>query len=256
MNGAAGNTGCVAAFFDVDGTLVAGPSLERRFFRLLRYRRAIPAGNYLRWLAEAVRLAPRGIEAMRHANKKYLRGVAVGGAGEGGLKPAPTFLQEAVERVAGHALQGHAIVLVSGTLEPLAQEAARALEEQLAGRGIVAAIGVCATRLEVAGERWTGRVIGEAMYGETKARAVRRLAAKMQLDLTRCYAYGDSLSDRWLLAAVGRPVAVNPAAELARMARQWDWPALHWKKKEPPQRHRDTGEFEEARKQIAAEGQS
>jgi hypothetical protein len=52
-------SGRVAAFFDLDGTLVALPSLERRFFRMLRYRRAIAAKNYWRWLAEAVRLAPR-----------------------------------------------------------------------------------------------------------------------------------------------------------------------------------------------------
>jgi len=50
-------SGGVAAFFDLDGTLLALPSLERRFFRMLRYRRAIAAKNYLLWLAEAVRLA-------------------------------------------------------------------------------------------------------------------------------------------------------------------------------------------------------
>src|SRR4029077_4818016 len=44
----------VAAFFDLDGTLTPGPSLEKRFFRRLRYRKLIGRANYLRWIWEAV----------------------------------------------------------------------------------------------------------------------------------------------------------------------------------------------------------
>src|SRR6202043_3484906 len=67
----------VAAFFDIDGTLLAPPSLERQFFAGLRQQRAIPLRNYLLWLAQAFRLMPQGLEAMRHANKMYLRGVSI-----------------------------------------------------------------------------------------------------------------------------------------------------------------------------------
>src|SRR5260370_42188624 len=73
--------GRVAAFFDLDGTLIGGPSLERRFVGELRYRRAIPLRNYFLWLGRAALLAPRGMQMMRHANKVDLRG---GHAGEGG----------------------------------------------------------------------------------------------------------------------------------------------------------------------------
>jgi len=59
----------IAAFFDLDGTLVALPSLERRFFRILRYRKAISERNYFLWLREAMRLVPRGISAILQANK-------------------------------------------------------------------------------------------------------------------------------------------------------------------------------------------
>ena len=44
------------AFFDVDGTLLAKPSLERRFFRTLRWQGKIPVANYLGWITEAIRL--------------------------------------------------------------------------------------------------------------------------------------------------------------------------------------------------------
>jgi phosphoserine phosphatase len=128
-------------------------------------------------------------------------------------------------------------VLVSGTIEPLARGAARAMEAELAGRGIAVTIRICATKLEEMSGKWTGQILGEAMFGKAKARAAKRLAEEKQLDLTRCYAYGDSVHDRWLLAAVGRSTAVNPSSALARVARKHNWTVLRWnKEKELTQR--------------------
>jgi phosphoserine phosphatase len=252
----------IAAFFDLDGTLTPLPSLEQRFIRTLRYRREISAKNYLSWLKEAVRLMPRGIDTVVQANKMYLKGVKSFAESDGENRgdssghtnghqaegqasahsslvpprnarhnprlPVPHFFAEGVKRVAWHAKRGHAIVLVSGTLEPLASAAAFALVLRLAVSGVTSSIGVCATRLEEAEGMWTGRVVGEAMFGEAKERAVETCAEEMQLDLSQCYAYGNSANDRWLLAAVGKPAAVNPSRKLARIAREQGWPVLHW----------------------------
>jgi len=269
-------SGRVAAFFDLDGTLVALPSLEKRFFRMLRYRRAIRAKNYFSWLREAMRLMPRGISAILQANKMYLRGVQICdecGEGDGDVSswhkdghqaegqasapprrnlrlPVPAFFSQAIERVAWHAKQGHEIVLISGTLERLARGAARVMGAELAARGIKVTIRVFATRLEEIDGRWTGRVLGEAMFGEAKARAAKRLAEEMRLDLERCYAYGDSLNDRWLMAAVGRPAAVNPSKDFADVARTRGWPVLNWEGKERRrQRRRGHGEVAERKEQ-------
>ena len=254
MNNGAKSCERIAAFFDVDGTLLPLPSLERRFFRVLQYRRAISVKNYWTWLKEAVRLMPRGIKQVVHANKMYLRGVHSldesdgesrsdssaheSGHQEGGQAwspprrnprlPVPHFFPEGLERVAWHARREHAIVLVSGTLEPLANAAAQILEAELKAHGIAANIRACATKLEQVNDHWTGRILGEAMFGEAKARAVKKLAEEMRLDLSQCYGYGDGTNDRWLLAAVGKPAAVNPSRQLARIAHARDWPTLHW----------------------------
>jgi phosphoserine phosphatase len=240
----------------LDGTLVALPSLEWRLFRTLRYQQLVGAKNYFFWLKEALRLLPRGISAIVQANKMYLRGVNIfdeSDEGEGSFSsshksghqaqgqasspprrnpqmPVPGFFSQAIERVAWHARQRHEIVLVSGTLEPLALGAARILEAELAARGIAGAIRVYATRLEERDGTWTGRVLGEAMFGEAKARAAKRLAGELRLHLTRCYAYGDSLHDRWLLEAVGKPATVNPSNDLAEIARMRGWALLRWNK--------------------------
>lgn len=242
------------AFFDLDGTLTPLPSLERRFFRALRYRRAIPARNYSAWLKEAARLLPRGITTVMQANKMYLKDVPIldqcGGEntsrsfmhshqGEGQASvppkgnprlPVPRFFPEALQRMEWHTRQGHPIVLVSGTLEPLAKAVACVLQSHLECGGIVAKICVCATKLEGANGRWTGKIVGDAMFGEGKARAVKMLAEKMQVDLAQSWAYGDGANDRWLLEAVGKPVAVNPSRRLLRIAKKRDWPVLQWYK--------------------------
>jgi HAD superfamily hydrolase (TIGR01490 family) len=237
-------SGRVAAFFDLDGTLIARPSLERRFFAELRCRRAIPVGNYFLWLAQAAWLAPRGIQMMRNANKMYLRGVRTrnngfpsdggqlpGKTSEQGRMTVPRFFQDGVDQVAWHAQQGHSIVLVSGTLAPLAQQMAFVLVVRLAVRGIAASVAVCATRLEENDGRWTGRIVGDAMFGEAKARAVRELARKKGLSLAHCYAYGDCINDRSMLEAVGRPSVVNPSGGMERLAGQRGWRVLAWAEK-------------------------
>jgi HAD superfamily hydrolase (TIGR01490 family) len=217
--------GGVAAFFDLDGTLVPLPSLEKRFFAMLQYRRLIGIRNYLLWLREAVRLLPQGMNQIMHANKMYLRGVSVN---ERDLLKGPSFYPEAIEHLAWHAERGHLIVLVSGTLEPLAERAARGLEAELGERRLPTKIRVCATRLEEKNEKWTGRILGEATFGEAKARAIRRIAAEENVDLQRCFAYGDSLSDKWMLDVVGKAAAVNPSSDLARIARRNEWAVLRW----------------------------
>ena len=65
----------IAAFFDIDGTLVPDPPLETRMFQQLRRGGEIPPMNYARWGAEAARLLPRGLTAIAQGNKRYLHGL-------------------------------------------------------------------------------------------------------------------------------------------------------------------------------------
>ncbi|HEX8837901.1 MAG TPA: HAD-IB family hydrolase [Candidatus Acidoferrum sp.] len=242
----------VAVFFDLDGTLLPLPTLEQRFFRTLRYRNEIPLTNYFLWCWEAVALLPRGISQVMHGNKMYLRDVhglvEIGAENRTGSSvpksghdeegrasmpprqnsrwPVPRFFENSVERVVWHAIQGHAMVIVSGTLEPLAKAAARAMETELATRGIGAGIRVCATKMEEKDGKWTGRILGEPMFGKAKARAILTLAAERSFDLSKSWAYGDSAQDLYMLASVGKPAAVNPTPKLSQIARKRGWPIL------------------------------
>jgi phosphoserine phosphatase len=216
----------IAAWFDLDGTLLPEPSLEQRFFNALRRSGAIPFVNYLLWAVESLRLLPSGRLAFRYANKRYLAGLNTDLAFE--LFDSLTFFEGAIARVAWHARHFHQIVLLSGTLQPLAQLAAAALQCELQARGLAISPHVVATRLAEAHGHWTGRRASEAIYGAAKANEVVSLAQKQQWDLRQCHAYGNSPLDRDFLRAVGHGHAVNPGRKLAAIAQDQDWPIWRW----------------------------
>ncbi len=235
----------VAAFFDLDGTLLGPPSLERRFLRYLHWRGALTAGSGARWFGRFLRQIGRGRShrgapagsawlAATAGNKAHLAGIRAAAvedfSGVLGRRPL-AFFPHALERLEWHAAQRHRIFLVSGTLAPLAKAAVRQLPFPAV---------LCATQLEEIAGRWTGELAGEAVCGPVKARVLERLAAIYRLDLGSSYAYGDAWNDRWMLERVGRPAAVNPSARLARLARRRGWPVLAWREAGSPPRHTGT----------------
>jgi phosphoserine phosphatase len=57
---------------------------------------------------------------------------------------------------------------------------------------------------------------------------MRELAVAEGIDLAASYAYSDSESDLPMLRVVGNPVAVNPDAELRRVARDEGWEIMRF----------------------------
>jgi phosphoserine phosphatase len=73
----------------------------------------------------------------------------------------------------------------------------------------------------------TGALVEPRIGGEFDPRRLRELARRHTIDLERSSAYGARNGDAVLLAAVGFPCAIEPDRELARIARDLDWPIVH-----------------------------
>ena len=86
------------------------------------------------------------------------------------------------------------------------------------------------TRSEIKDGVYTGRPDGPFTYRSGKAEAIRIVAEEHGIDLSASYAYSDSESDLPMLQAVGHPVAVNPDAELERVARDNGWRIMRFDK--------------------------
>lgn len=144
-----------AAFFDLDGTLLAPPSLEQRFIRYLIERGKLGPLNGCRWLAEfLLRIGSDRMEATE-GNKKYLKDLPFRLAEEwiasSEFDSLPLF-SEGLHQLTWHAARGHKIFLLSGSLGPLV----RAIATRLPVPSEV--ITVSATELESCDGRWTGYI--------------------------------------------------------------------------------------------------
>lgn len=214
------------AVFDLDGTLIGGASCERRFASWLLRHGVIGPRQMLLW---AGFLASAWSRHGRHVPKKdkcYVAGLEVARvealAGRFVDEELVARLDAAVvEEVNRHRARGDTLVLLSGTLQPLADALAARL-------GMARAIGSLAP---AHGARYAFGPPLRHPFGEEKLALVEKLCANEGLALHAVVAYGDSFHDRALLERVGTPVAVEPDGRLTRLAEARRWRVL---------RHRST----------------
>jgi HAD superfamily hydrolase (TIGR01490 family) len=131
----------------------------------------------------------------------------------------PRIFQEAKDVIKKHKEDGYEIVLLSGTIDPIAERLGKAL-----------GIDICmANRLWHKNGKYTGEVEEEFVYAQGKVDLAKKLAIRYDLDLSNSYAYGDHLSDIPLLELVSNPIAVNPDKKLRIEAKKRNWPIFDWK---------------------------
>jgi HAD superfamily phosphoserine phosphatase-like hydrolase len=209
------------AIFDIDGTLLTGPSTERRFYReLLRTGNQGPR-QILAAAAFACTRWPRYGRDVFKKNKAYLAWLTrdkVARLARDWVERELTddWFAPAVGRLRGHQERGDRVLLLSGTPEFLARAiAARlAVDEYIGSR--------CATR----GDRFDWRAPLWHPFGEEKRRLAQDYCARVGIAASQVTAYGDSGHDIALLDWCGQAVAVRPEPRLLAAARQRNWEIL------------------------------
>ena len=127
----------------------------------------------------------------------------------------PTVYAEAVALIEQHHAAGRDVVIVSASSSEIVEPIA----------AVLGADHVIASRMAVTGGRYTGEIDFYA-YGENKAIGIRALAEREGYDLSRSFAYSDSITDAPMLGVVGHAFAVNPDRTLRRLAEQEGWGVL------------------------------
>lgn len=211
-----------AAFFDVDNTMMIGASIFH-FAKGMASRDFFSWRDLLAFTARQTRLRVGGehtsdLHSTRESALAFVTGKDVGEIVALGEEIYDEEMSDRIWRgtealARMHLDAGQRVWLVTATPVELARIIANRLE-------LTGALGTVAESVDGV---YTGRIVGDVLHGEAKAAAVRSLAARAGLDLTRCSAYSDSINDLPMLSLVGRAVAVNPDSALRAEAKRRNW---------------------------------
>ncbi|UXA11838.1 HAD-IB family hydrolase [Mycobacterium sp. SMC-8] len=215
----------IGAFFDLDGTLVAGFTGVVMTQDRLR-RRQMSVGEFIGMVQAGLnhQLGRSEFEDLIGKGARMLRGNSVDDIDELAER---LFVQKIVSRiypemreiVRAHMARGHTVVLSSSALTVQVEPVARFL-------GID---NVLSNKFETDDDGLiTGEVQRPIIWGPGKARAVQEFAAANGIDLSKSYFYADGDEDVALMYLVGNPRPTNPAGKLAAVAAKRGWPILRF----------------------------
>ncbi len=211
-----------AAFFDLDKTVIARPSVSA-YGRTLYSKGFISRRLLLRAAMQQLLFLQFGanhekLEKIRKNLMSIIKGWdrdRMEALVREGLTQVigPIIYAEARELFREHRAHGRKVVIISSSPEEIVKPLAEFLEVDEA----------IATRACVDDNRkYTGELEFYA-YGPAKVAAIREMAERDNIDLDASFAYSDSHTDVPMLESVGNPVAVNPDKELRTIALERGW---------------------------------
>ena len=217
----------IAAFFDVDGTLLKSTIVHCYFWMrsahdpfLLKQLRLVG------FLPKVVYYLILDSISRTRFNQVFYRNYRGKNAAE--IKALstemfetylrPKIFAEAVSQIQQHKQQGTVVVLVTGSLDFIVQPIAHYFNVDA----------VLAPQLHEKDGVFTGELTTAPLIAAEKATAVRKFADQHEISLEESYAYGDSRSDLPMLECVGNPVVVNPGKALREKALASGWEMHEW----------------------------
>jgi len=215
----------VGAFFDLDGTLVAGYTAAAQTRDRVR-RRDLRMAEFLTIVQLAVqfRLGRRAFETLIEGSAHTIKGRRARDVDEMGERifrqsVADLIYPEMRELVRAHQRRDHTVVLSSSALTNQVAPVARYLgiEHIVCNRLVADDQGIV-----------TGEIEQPVVWGPTKASGVQEFAAGHQVDLGLSYFYADGDEDLSLMYLVGHPRPTNPGSMLTKVAVRRGWPIMRF----------------------------
>ncbi|AOZ73172.1 hypothetical protein BK816_07585 [Boudabousia tangfeifanii] len=221
----------VAAFFDIDETLIRGASAfhvakelyKRNFFG----KRDIAFAAWHSFLYRLLGEDRKRIDRVINRALNVMAGHSAAELDEIGANLYEKIFSHRVfpgtkEILQKHLDQGHEVWLISAT--PV--QVSNLLAEKMGATGALGTV----VKIDEQG-RFLPELDGQIMHLKGKAQAAVRLSKKRGLNLPESYAYGDSINDLPLLQTVGHPSAINPEPLLRIVALEKDWPIHNFRKR-------------------------
>jgi putative phosphoserine phosphatase/1-acylglycerol-3-phosphate O-acyltransferase len=215
----------IGAFFDLDGTLVAGFTGVLMTQDRLR-RRQMNVGEFIGMVQAGLnhQLGRSEFEDLIGKGARMLNGSSLSDLEELGERLFVQYVEQRIypemrDMVRAHQARGHTVVLSSSALtvqvEPVA--AFLGIDNILSNKFEADENGLI-----------TGEVKRPIIWGPGKARAVQTFAAENGVDLAKSYFYADGDEDVALMYLVGNPRPTNPGGKMQAVAMKRGWPVLRF----------------------------
>jgi HAD superfamily hydrolase (TIGR01490 family) len=216
----------VAAFFDLDGTIIKS-HIERNFGFHLLMKKKITYKRFSSILFNEFKLNFDQKDKNIEIHKKIIFNLI-----ENIDKPTfqvefSMFYNEKLrDRVYPEVFRlvrkfknsGIKVYIISSVIDPIVKEFSKNIN----------ADGYIATKLEEKNKCYTGKITDKIYLGKDKAKEIKELAGKEKISLKDSYAFGDYSQDSYILELVGKPIAVNPDKELMDIAIKRNWKIENW----------------------------
>ena len=203
-----------AAFFDIDGTIYREGLITEVFKKMVTHEiveqkrwhdEVKPAymawdrrqGDYDTYLMRMTDIFKQTVVGISSEHINFIARKVIEQKGERVYQ----FTRREIER---HRKEGRKIIAISGSPDALVREMAEKYRFD-DWRGSV-------YKTDERG-LYTGEIV-PMWDAQSKLKALNELVCRYDLDLGRCWAYGDTNGDFTMLGAVGHPTAINPTREL------------------------------------------
>lgn len=214
-----------AAFFDLDGTLIADNSAmlwarhERRHDNIGRGQLWRAGLWSLLYHLSLIDIESAYTEATRHYRGELFDELSRRTERWFAAEVAGRLRLQARATMAEHRRRGHPLVLLtsSSCFEAIVATRSWHLDHWIANRFPTSRAG-----------RLDGTYETPLCYGPGKVLLAERWAGEHDVSLDESYFYTDSYSDRPMLKRVGRPRVVRPDPRLRAAAQRMGWPILDW----------------------------
>lgn len=217
----------IAAFFDIDGTIINGTSEEILLIFLLLKKKINPfkfLAFFILFLfyklntsGEVLKMREKAAKFLKNWNAAITKNL-FHDCFEKKIKPK--LIPETIQLIENHRRKGHLIILVSASFDFVVENYRQYLKPDF----------VIATKLEIQNNCFSGKISSLISYGVNKARLIEELSKKHSINLKESYAYANHISDLPFLEMAGRPCVINPDKVLKNAAEKNDWKVYNFKK--------------------------
>ncbi len=210
------------AFYDLDHTILAGNSAthlvnearRRGVMTEPQYRHAV-------WLSILYKLNLGNPTKMINRMLSWLNGLQEASIMELSQEIFDQAIKETIrpeilETITEHRSRNGAVVLLSSATNPICIPVSLYMNLD----------DMICTMLESKQGILTGRTDGKLVYGPEKRDRMFAYCRQQGTDPEKAWYYGDSHTDRYVMEAVGNPVAVSPDKRLLKIARRRNWPIM------------------------------